>query len=456
MVGRHSTKKALDVWMNGELVGHWTLTPKTGHAFSYDASWIDNPQRRSMSLSLPLSQGISPFNGNVVESYFDNLLPDSADIRKRLASKFGADSTQGFQLLEKIGRDCVGAIQLLPANSPAPEVRQIDAEPLSEEGIERILDDTISNRNIGVPMEDGLRISIAGAQEKSALLLHDGRWCRPRGTTPTTHILKLPLGEVGGMRADFSTSVENEWLCARLARAYGLPAAECAIETFGRHKVLVVTRFDRRLLEGWWARLPQEDFCQAKGLPPGRKYEQDGGPGIATILDTLRGSDNAESDRSNFLTAQLLFWMLAAPDGHAKNFSISIEVQDHFRLTPLYDVMSAWPVIGEGPREYHWKKVKLAMALHTTNTHYRMAEIKRRHWNEVAKANALGPDFEAIIHKLIAITPDVIESVNSELPAKFPGVVSDRIFNGLISQVKKLEAGKAITLNAQRNGDALG
>jgi serine/threonine-protein kinase HipA len=441
MAGRRSTKKTLDAWMNGELVGHWTLTPKTGHAFSYDASWIDNPQRRSMSLSLPLSQGTSPFTGDIVESCFDNLLPDSADIRKRLASKFGADSTQGFQLLEKIGRDCVGAIQLLPANSPISEVRRIEAEPLSEKDIERILDDTISNQNIGVPIEDELRISIAGAQEKTALLRHDGRWCRPHGTTPTTHILKLPLGEVGGMRADFSTSIENEWLCARLARAYGLPVAECAIEKFGRHKVLAVTRFDRRLIDGWWARLPQEDFCQAKGLPPGRKYEQDGGPGITSILDVLRGSDDAEIDRTNFLTAQLLFWMLAAPDGHAKNFSIAIEAQDHFRLTPLYDVMSAWPVIGEGPRELHWKQVKLAMAVRTRNAHYRMAEIQRRHWNEVAKANAVGPNFEAVIQKLITLTPAVIDSVSSELPPEFPNVVSDRIFEGLVRQAKRLEGG---------------
>jgi serine/threonine-protein kinase HipA len=441
MAGRRSTKKALDVWMNGELVGHWTLTQKIGHAFSYDASWISNPQRRSMSLSLPLPQGTSPFTGDVVESYFDNLLPDSIDIRKRLATKFDADSPQVFQLLEKIGRDCVGAIQLLPANSEAPEVRRIDAEPLSDEDIAQILDDTISKKNLGVPEEDALRISIAGAQEKTALLWHEGRWCRPHGTTPTTHIMKLPLGEVGGMRADFSTSVENEWLCARIMRAYGLPVAECSIETFGRYKVLAVTRFDRRMLDGWLARLPQEDFCQARGLPPGRKYEKNGGPGIATILDVLRGSNEPETDRMNFLETQLLFWMLAAPDGHAKNFSIAIEAEDHFRLTPLYDVMSAWPVIGEGPREFQWKQVKLAMAVRTKNAHYRMAEIQRRHWNEVAKANAMGPDFESVIQKVLESTPEVIEAVSSELPQEFPSVVSDRIFEGLIRQTKRLEEG---------------
>lgn len=441
MAGRPSSRKVLDAWMNGEFVGHWTFTPAGGHSFSYDLSWLENPQGRPLSLSLPLSQGAAPFSGSVVESYFDNLLPDSLGIRKRLASKFGTGSTQAFQLLEKIGRDCVGALQLLPGGSPAPEVRRIDAEPLAESDVERILDDTVSNRNIGVPEEDELRISIAGAQEKTALLWHNDQWCRPRGTTPTTHILKLPLGEVGGMRADFSTSVENEWLCAKLVHAYGLPVADCSIEMFGRHKVLAVTRFDRRLINGWWARLPQEDFCQATGLPPERRYEEQGGPGIASILDTLRGSDNAESDRTNFLTAQLIFWMLAAPDGHAKNFSIAIGPQGHFWLTPLYDVMSAWPVIGKGAREFQWQKVKMAMALHTRNAHYRIAEIQRRHWNAVAKANALGSDFEAVIQKIVSMTPAVIESVAARLPSEFPVAVSERIFDGLIEQVRRLNAG---------------
>ncbi len=438
MAGRPSHKKSLGVWMNGEFVGHWSFNSASGHAFSYDPAWVNHPASRSLSLSLPLSRGTAPFTGTVVEAYFDNLLPDSPGIRKRIAAKFGADSTQAFQLLEKIGRDCVGAIQLLPVDAAPPDVRRIDAEPLTENDIERILDDTVSNRNIGIPLEDELRISIAGAQEKTALLRHDDQWCRPRGATPTTHILKLPIGEVGGMRADFSTSVENEWLCARLVRAYGLPVADCAMAGFGRHKTLVVTRFDRSRANGWWSRLPQEDFCQVKGLPPDRKYEENGGPGIASILDTLRGSDAAESDRANFLTAQIVFWMLAAPDGHAKNFSVFIDPGDHFRATPLYDVMSAWPVVGPGTREFQWQTLKLAMALRTKNVHYCMHEIQRRHWNEVAKTNALGPNFEEVIEKITAMTPSVIESVAAQLPVDFPTKVAGSIFDGLRAQVERL------------------
>jgi serine/threonine-protein kinase HipA len=439
MAGRPSALQTLDVWMNGELVGHWKYSPSKGHSFAYSASWLANDYSRSISLSMPLSNGETSFTGEVVEFYFDNLLPDSPDIRRRLASKFGAGSPKAFQLLEKIGRDCVGALQLLPAGSAAPDVRTVNAEPLTEQDVVNILDAAISPRSIGVGEEDELRISIAGAQEKTALLLHEGQWCRPRGTTPTTHIFKLPLGKVGNMQADFSTSVENEWLCAQLLRAYGLPVPTCGIGHFGQHKALVVERFDRKYENGWWIRLPQEDFCQVAGISSNQKYENHGGPGMAYILDKLRGSVNAAKDRREFLMAQLLFWVMAAPDGHAKNFSISIGPKDSFWLTPFYDVMSAWPVIGTGANHIQFQKIKLAMAVHAKNNHYKISEIRRKHWNEVAKDNAIGADFEDVIQMIIDKTPTVISHVEGLLGTGFPAEVADRIFSGVREHVARLK-----------------
>lgn len=438
MAGRPSRKRALDVWMNGELVGRWTADGNAGHRFAYDHAWLSSPNARPLSLSLPLARGSDAFGGDVVEHYFDNLLPDSLAIRKRLASRFGAASLRAFDLIEKIGRDCVGAVMLLPAGAAAPEVRKIEARPLSEAAVERLLDAAAGGVGLGADDDEELRISIAGAQEKTALLWQDG-WRLPLGATPTTHILKLPLGEVGGARADFSTSVENEWLCSLLARAFGFEAANSRIERFGRHKALVVERFDRRLLDGWIARLPQEDFCQALNYPAELKYENRGGPGMAPILDRLRGSRLAADDRQRFLAAQLLFWLLAAPDGHAKNFSVFLERGGAYRLTPLYDVLSAWPVIGNGPKQLPWKKVSLAMALRAGNTHYRMADIQRRHWNEVARRNALGLDFEPVIERLIARAPAALAEVAAQLPGDFPASVSEPIFSGILSQVAALQ-----------------
>jgi serine/threonine-protein kinase HipA len=205
--------------------------------------------------------------------------------------------------------------------------------------------------------------------------------------------------------------------------------------------VLVVERFDRTLLGHWWARRPQEDFCQVLGLPPGLKYENQGGPGMSAILDKLRGSASAIDDREHFLASQLLFWMLAAPDGHAKNFSISIERQGAYRLTPLYDVLSAWPLIGDMPNAFQWKKVTMAMSVRAGNSHYKMGEILRRHWNAAAKANAVGSDFEPMIEQFITRAPNAIEAVQAQLPDDFPAQVSDAIFEGVMKQARVLRAG---------------
>lgn len=183
---------------------------------------------------------------------------------------------------------------------------------------------------------------LPGRRKKTALLRQAGRWCIPHGTTPSTHIFKLPLGLVDNVHADMRLSVELEWLCMELARACGLPVAAVEMGLFGDQKALIVERFDRqRATSGdYWLRIPQEDFCQATGLSPARKYESDGGPGIRTIMEVLRGSENAAADREVFLRTQLLFWAMAATDGHAKNFSLRLLAGGRYQLTPLYDILS--------------------------------------------------------------------------------------------------------------------
>jgi serine/threonine-protein kinase HipA len=167
----------------------------------------------------------------------------------------------------------VGALQLLPEDQAPGNVRRITAEPLSVDAVADLL-----NRSLGDAFtreessDDTFRISLAGAQDKTALLFRDGVWHRPTGTTPTPHILKLPLG-VSPQGIDLSASVENEWLCSEVVRSYGIDVARSWAETFGQYKVLVVERFDRRPASGgkWYLRLPQEDFCQATATPPGLK-----------------------------------------------------------------------------------------------------------------------------------------------------------------------------------------
>ena len=383
-----------------------------------------------------------PLKGETVGFYFDNLLPDSEHIRRRLQSRFHTQSRDAFDLLQAIGRDCVGAVQLLPENAMPEEIFSIHAEPLDEAGVAGLLTATVASSPIhGSGDEDEFRISIAGAQEKTALTWHDNRWCRPIGSTPTTHIFKLPLGLVGHRQADMRTSVENEWLCAELLRAYGLPVARCEIQRFAEQKALVVQRFDRKLAASgqYWLRLPQEDFCQATGTPGSAKYESEGGPGLIDIARILHGSEARDEDLATLLRAQLLFWMLAATDGHAKNFSLHLLAGGRYRLTPLYDVLSAWPVTGGGPNHLDSSKLRLAMALRGKNTHYRIKDMQRRHFNATAQQCGFGQDMEGIIEEVLSETPGVIEQVGAKLPAGFPEDIFEAITQGLIQSAERLQ-----------------
>jgi serine/threonine-protein kinase HipA len=410
--------------------------------FSYDRDWVTSKEARPISLSLPMNLDGQPLKGQRVGYFFDNLLPDSEGIRQRIRARYGTKDASAFDLLEAIGRDCVGALQLLPDDKLPQGVTDISVTPLSNAQVEKILLGTVSEDRFGSEAEDeDFRISIAGAQEKTALTWHEGRWCKPRGATPTTHIFKLPLGLVGGRKMDMTTSLENEWLCAQLLTEYGIVAASCEVKQFGATKALVVSRFDRELHSSkrYWLRLPQEDFCQATGTPSSLKYEADGGPGITDISRILQGSENREKDLDTLLRAQLLFWMLAATDGHAKNFSIRLLPQGRYRLTPLYDVLSAWPIAGSRHDQLHPKKIKLAMSLRGTKTkHYRIADMNRRRFNLTARECGFGSDMEAIIADVVTATPTVIEKVKARLPKGFPVELFESVTTGLRNAAKLL------------------
>jgi serine/threonine-protein kinase HipA len=446
-MGRTSHIRALSVWANGVRVGEWRNPASGAMEFEYDAGWIASTVARPLSLSLPLSFNVtpSPVRGEKVRNFFENLLPDNEAIRRRIGARFKTPSLDAFDLLEAVGRDCVGALHILPVDATPDGWDQIAGRVMDDAEIERYLMDTVSSTSINVTEadeSDDFRISLAGAQEKTALLRYKNQWMMPHGPTPTTHILKLPLGLIGGSKVDMHASVENEWLCMHILAAYGLPTAATDILQFGRQKVLSVERFDRRFVSGGQTllRLPQEDFCQAMGLPPHLKYQNDGGPGLVQLADILRQSVGEANDIEMLLSAQILFWMLAAPDGHAKNFSLHLLAGGAFKLTPLYDVMSIWPVEGDGENQWSWHKAKLAMAVPGSRMRYRMRDIRRSHFDEMARRCGYGENANPIIDSILEKTPGVIARMGSSLPRGFPERVADTIFKGLRRSFEALEA----------------
>lgn len=443
----------LGVWMNGRYVGAWQQVRSGRDRFSYDKGWLSDPQSRALSLSLPMTSDAA-ITGNAVRYYFDNLLPDSQGIRDRLRTRFNTQSADTFDLLEAIGRDCVGAVQLLPDGEQPKNWDKLEVQRLKPKEVESILR---AVPTIAAPLLNGadagedFRISLAGAQEKTALTKIGRHWYKPLGSTPTTHILKLPLGLVGNRRLDLSHSVDNEWLCAALLKELELPIANTEIGQFGDQRALVVERFDRRwqnvgdrdpraasfepLEQTWIARLPQEDFCQATGRPHTAKYENEGGPSMRDILNELARAEHPSLDQQRFMLSQLTFWMLAATDGHAKNFSIHHRRGGGFSLTPLYDVLSTWPVVGKRADQLNLQELKLAMAVRSKNAHYKIAEIQPRHFQALAERYPDADAWAAMIH-LAQRVEAAIKSVEKRLPKGIAESVWTSVSKGMLEQAK--------------------
>lgn len=433
-MARRRTGISLNVFLNSRLVGRLDRATSGAISFRYDPSWLNWDKALPISLSLPLRE--SRLTGGAVMAYFDNLLPDGEPMRRQIAERVHADGYDAASLLAAIGRDCAGALQFLPDDQDPGPAGALTSTPISDEEIARRIKE-LAHTPLGITEDDDFRISIAGAQEKTALLRINGKWHLPRGTAATTHILKPQLGILAN-GIDMSRSVENEHFCMRFLSALGLPVAETEIIDFADQRVLSIERFDRLWAkDGRLLRLPQEDCCQALGIHPSSKYESDGGPGIAQILGILKGSDDALTDRALFLKAQIVYWLLGATDGHAKNFSLSLMPGARFHLTPLYDVMSAQPAVDAGQLRHG--KMKFAMAV-GNNRHYVVGDILPRHFRQIAARNGI-PDstVDEIFDGLRRNVPDAIEKTIRAMPDGVPSALMDSVSAGIMSRIRLFE-----------------
>ncbi len=432
-MGRKSHSQSLYCSMNGYLVGVLSIT-KGQMSFQYDKQWLDIEGSRPLSLSLPLQS--TAIKSDKVYAYFENLLPDAEAIRQQMVDRLGAKSKSPFDLLVKVGRDCIGALTLTDS-LPAGGLPPVSITPLTEQQIAQTIRDTRLDKMMGMKADEDFRISLAGAQEKTALTFWNGQWCKPNGPTPTTHIIKPPILNHESMGIDLSNSVDNEWFCLAFIRHLGMPVANATISTFGDQRVLVVERFDRRIDEQHIMRLPQEDMCQALGMTSGSKYEDHGGPSARQIMSLLEYSSNSYQDRLTFYKAQIVYWMLAGIDGHAKNFSISLQ-QDGYRLTPLYDVLSAYPYFGQG--NIQARKIKMAMKVHSKNSHYRWHDIQARHWLTHAKHLGLSAAIaNEVIEDICTHTDGAMQNALNQAPQGFDHNMGKSIADSAKGCLMKLE-----------------
>lgn len=436
----HAGGAALIVWMNGTRIARWVSLGPGRDVLEYDAGWLEDPQRFPLSLSLPLDGEKSHLEGEHVTKFFDNLLPNSSDIRARLANRFGVAVPTPFALLSAIGRDCAGAIELLPEGVSPEMLNCPDSVEMSHAQVAEHLRAIDSSGPAGdTSPADGMTVALAGAQEKTGLLELDGRWFAPRGAAATNRIVKLALGAVGGGRVPLHQSLENEWLCSEIMREFGLPIAKTHVVDFDGVRALSVERFDRVAAgSGLLARLHQEDMCQALGVGPAQKYESDGGPGFRKIVALLEGSVAAQEDKRSFLKTIVLFWMLMATDGHGKNFSIQFQPGGGYKLAPLYDVISMWPYIGVSADKVQLKKVKMAMAaVGESNNHYHWDKTQRRHFINMGLAAQVA-DTPEMLDNIASSALDVLNAVYGRIPSEFPRNLFNSIAEGVEKAAKKL------------------
>ena len=421
----------LDVHVGSSKVGMYSREPSGATSFRYDPDWLSSDKAFPISMSMPLTDRV--WSGEGAISYFDGLLPDDHTVREKIAAREQADSAGIFDLLAVLGRDCVGALRFVPEGVDPGDPTNMEYRPVSDDEISARIA-SLEIRPLGVDVnEDNFRISIAGVQGKTAFLWINNQWQLPLGATPTSHIFK-PAMRKGPTGADFSDTPWNEWLCLELCRALGLESAKAEVLIFNDKPVVAIERFDRVWREGVIYRLPQEDMCQALGVPTVRKYQSDGGPGIVDVLEFLNGAITPYEDRMAFLKAQIIFWLLAAIDGHAKNFSIFLS-PDGCRLTPLYDVISAapWP-------EFPDQKIRLAMALGSKN-HYRLQQIQLRHFYQTGqKAGLREQDMDSIFSSLIVKMDEAIaETADLAANAGVPASITESILAGVSKRAELIE-----------------
>lgn len=389
--------------MNEVPVGVWQFGQRTLDQFTYDEHWLQARHKRPLSLSMPTRS--RPYRGQVVSSFFDNLLPELPTLRNRLAARLNTGSSPG-DILSELGRDCAGAVQLFPEGMarhseplcsqgalrpPETPLPRVFGVPLKPSYLERFLK-VVPRSPILRCLRQHFRVALAGTNEKTALLYYQDQWRFPTHSTATTHIFKL------------GPSTENEWLCHLILRAYGVSSARSQLIPVGDMVALAVERFDRR----WCAqgmrllRVPVEDLCQALGIPGESRYEVT----IKQVMDLLLGSSQGQRDREEFLRRQVLYWMLGACDGHAKNFSLFLEAHGRFHLAPCYDVVSHYPNPG-----------RMAMAV---GGEHEWERIERKHWSATARQCRLQNQFPAVLRQLVDKTPEAIATVRAQLPAGFP------------------------------------
>jgi serine/threonine-protein kinase HipA len=393
--------KELVALLDGKEVGRVRSDARGRLTFSYNNNWREGQGAYPLSLSMPLAA--EEHGPAVVQAFLWGLLPDNERVLDRWAKKFQVSARNVFALISHVGEDCAGAVQFVtPDRQEALKSGQGDkVEWLDEAGVARRLQALREDHAAWRLPRDTGQFSLAGAQPKTALLLQKGRWGVPAGRIPTTHILKPPTGHFDG-------HAENEHICLLLARQLGLPAAETKVMRFEKEIAIVIERYDRQVVDDGIARIHQEDICQARGIMPTKKYQNEGGPSPSDIVELLRTySTDREADIDTFVDALAFNWLVAGTDAHAKNYSLLLAGGPEVRLAPVYDIASILPY-----DDVDFQKIKLAMKI---GDEYKLSQIGLHQWQKFAREMRLDVDkLRSGLIQMAEQLPDLVTNVHAQ------------------------------------------
>ena len=396
--------KQLSVRLHGVPVG--ILRQTLGGQLQFEYS---DTAQQAISLSLPLAK--KPFGNALCESFFAGLLPESEAARRVIALKYKINANNTFSLLRAIGYDCAGAISLQDLDEPIidNEWHQLTTSVLSENELAQNIRE-LPDKPLFIGVK-GLRLSLAGVQDKAAVVLKEGKVCLPNQGCPTTHILKPAL-------KGFPGSVQNEYLCLRIAQAMKMGAVAAEIRCAKEVTYLLVERYDREVVRDKIRRIHQEDFCQALGIRSNNKYQKDGGPGFKQCFDLLLNTTKPAINRNKLVELLVFNLLIGNTDAHGKNFSLLHASPDVIQLAPAYDILSTYSYAG----------LSREMSMKIGNSYYGI-KVMEKDWEKLcASIDYALPALKQTIKTQVEMLPEIAHQERANLKAtKFDHEIADKI-----------------------------
>ncbi len=382
---------SLNVYLNNKHIGILEKDGNGGVIFQYS-----NNADRILSLSLPIQK--APFDNKQCRGFFNGLLPESEHTRIAIGKKYGINQKNDFSILQAIGYDCAGAVSFFDSSdeqTPSKylqESYEIDYMPLSDNELEKFINE-LPQKPLATGAED-MRLSLAGAQDKTSVIVVDGQIGIPKSNVPTSHILKPAIN-------GFNETIENEFICIKTAKALGINVPDVKIGYANKTKYFLIQRYDRKIIANKIKRIHQEDFSQASNIVSAYKYQAEGGVDYKRCFEILRATSQPAVAINQFIQLMIFNYLIGNNDAHGKNFSILHYDNGEIKFAPAYDILCS--------QVYPELSNKMAMKI---GGHYKHDEILLRHFEKLANENDISfTQLKKVIKNQCENLPIIVESV---------------------------------------------